>query len=58
MRVPSIVGPNLRQRQSAAASDGGAHEWELLAGEINIIAVEVKSAQAAMDQGGGEAGAD
>jgi hypothetical protein len=25
-------------------SDGGAHSWELLAGEANVIAVEVKSA--------------
>lgn len=28
-------------------SDGGAHEWELLAGEINVIAVEVKAAASA-----------
>jgi len=29
--------------------DGAVHSWELLAGEINVVAVEVKSAKAAMD---------
>lgn len=28
--------------------DGAAHEWELLAGKINVIAVEVKAAKEAM----------
>ena len=33
--------------------EGGAHEWELLAGEINVIAVEVKSANTAQSDAGG-----
>jgi hypothetical protein len=28
-------------------SDGGEHSWELLVGEVNVVAVEVKSAKAA-----------
>lgn len=32
-------------------SDGGVHSWELLAGEVNIIAVEVKSANSAAGDG-------
>lgn len=32
-------------------SDGGAHSWELLGGEANVIAVEVKAAKAARDPG-------
>ena len=35
-------------------SDGAEHSWELLAGEINIIAVEVKSAKPAMAEGAAE----
>ena len=35
-------------------SDGAEHSWELLAGEINVIAVEVKSAKPAMAEGGAE----
>ena len=34
--------------------DGSEHSWELLAGEINIIAVEVKSAKPAMAEGDAE----
>ena len=34
--------------------DGAEHSWELLAGEINIIAVEVKSAKPAMAEGAEE----
>ena len=28
-------------------SEGGDHSWELLAGQVNVVAVEVKSAKAA-----------
>ena len=35
-------------------ADGAEHSWELLAGEINAIAVEVKSAKPAMAEGGAE----
>lgn len=31
-------------------SNGGAHSWELLAGEVNVIAVEVKSAAEAASE--------
>jgi len=31
-------------------SDGGVHSWELLAGEVNVIAVEVKSAAEAASE--------
>ncbi len=35
--------------------DGAVHSWELLAGEVNAMAVEVKSAQtAAVDQTGSQ----
>ena len=30
-------------------SDGGPHSWELLAGEVTVIAVEVKSAKKAIE---------
>ena len=30
--------------------DGVEHSWELLAGEVHVVAVEVKSAQAAKDK--------
>lgn len=32
--------------------DGGAHKWELLAGEVNVIAVEVKAARTAAAKAG------
>ena len=30
--------------------DGAEHSWELLAGELNVMAIEVKSAKAAKDK--------
>lgn len=32
--------------------DGGAHKWELLAGEVNVIAVVVKAARTAAAKAG------
>ena len=32
-------------------SDGAEHSWELLAGEVNVVAGEVKSAKPAMAEG-------